>query len=327
MQAAVQPNNSLLSFQTNMNVYTPAGNRASSQMPMPMPMAPAAQFNGARNPASQMSNMMGHFSQTSFSISSQNTRNGQSSTFYAQGTISNSGQPAFQQPTRPGGNFDHAGYSNPMPGNRYDNRADSRPNNGFDNCSRGSDRTPSRNDCGCKDSGRADQTQWSNTAVSNNKASINLGDYKLDFDKSDSSMTMTNNKTGDKTEIYGDPHLTQHVTGSKSNSSTAMFNGPMTFMLPDNTKVTVSTTPATNNKSISFADQVTITKGNQAYQVTGLSQQNKAGLNVQRSNDGRALDAATPDGYTLQAARDGSGWIDPATGKAPTPADIKKANT
>jgi hypothetical protein len=323
----VQPNNSLLSFQTNMNVYTPAGNRASSQMPMPMPMAPAAQFNGARNPASQMSNMMGHFSQTSFSISSQNTRNGQSSTFYAQGTISNSGRPAFQQPTRPGGNFDHTGYSNPMPGNRYDNRADSRPNNGFDNCSRGSDRTPSRNDCGCKDSGRADQTQWSNTAVSNNKASINLGDYKLDFDKSDSSMTMTNNKTGDKTEIYGDPHLTQHVTGSKSNSSTAMFNGPMTFMLPDNTKVTVSTTPATNNKSISFADQVTITKGNQAYQVTGLSQQNKAGLNVQRSNDGRALDAATPDGYTLQAARDGSGWIDPATGKAPTPADIKKANT
>jgi hypothetical protein len=319
MQAAMQPNNSLFSFQTNMNVYTSAGNRASSQMPMP----PAAQFQGANNPASQMSNMMGRFSQTSFSISSQNTRNGQSSTFYAQGTISNSGRPAFQQPTRPGGNCNYAGYSNPAPSNRYDTR----PSNGFDNCSRGSDRTPSRNDCGCKDSGRADQTQWSNTAVSNNKASIDLGDYKLDFNKSDSSMIMTNNKTGDKTEIYGDPHLTQHVTNSKSNSSTAMFNGPMTFMLPDNTKVTVSTTPAANNKSISYADQVTITKGNQAYQVTGLSQENKTGLSVQRSNNGRALDAATPDGYTLQAARDGSGWIDPATGKAPTPADIKKANT
>ena len=63
--------------------------------------------------------------------------------------------------------------------------------------------TPSRNDCGCNDSGRTNQTQWSNTAVNNNKASIDLGDYKLDFNKSDSSMTMTNAKTGDTDEGLG----------------------------------------------------------------------------------------------------------------------------
>ena len=91
---------------------------------------------------------------------------------------------------------------------------------------------------------------------------------------------------------------TQHA--NSANKSTAMFNGPMTFMLPDNTKVTVGTQPAANNKSVSYADQVTITRGNQAYQVTGLSEQNKAGLSVQKSRDGRALDAAAPDGYTVR---------------------------
>ena len=188
-----------------------------------------------------------------------------------------------------------------------------------------SGQTPPRSDCGSKDSGKSGQTQWSDTAVCNNKASIDLGNYKLDFNKADSSMVMTNTKSGDTTKIFGDPHLTQHA--NSANSSTAMFNGPMTFVLPDKTKVTIGTQTAANNKNVSFADQVTITHGKQAYQVTGLSEQNQAGLSVQKSNNGRALDAAAPDGYTVTAARGGAGWIDPTTGKEPTPDNIKKANT
>lgn len=72
---------------------------------------------------------------------------------------------------------------------------------------------------------------------------------------------------------------------------------------------------------------MTITHGNDAYQVTGLSQQNSTGLSVQKSHDGRALDAATPDGYTLVANRNGSGFVDPKTGKQPTEDQIRKANT
>ncbi|MGX6999189.1 DUF1521 domain-containing protein [Caballeronia sp. KNU42] len=208
-----------------------------------------------------------------------------------------------------------AGKNNPTPSRNDCSSKDPCKNNS----------TPSRNDCGGKDAGKNNSTEWTNTAVCNNKTSINLGNYTLDFNKADSSMVMTNTKSGDITKIWGDPHITQHENAA--NSSTAMFNGPMTFMLPDNTKVTVSTQAAANNKNISFADQVTITHGKQAYQVTGLSEQDAAGLNVQKSKNGRALDAATPDGYTVLAARNGSGWIDPVTGKEPTAANISKANT
>lgn len=340
MQAAMQLNTPLLSLQGNINAFLGGG--AQTQR------SPAAGFNGAStggfnsgpnsglNQSSQMSNMLSGFSKTSFSVFSQNSGNGQSSTFFAQGSTSSRGQAANPTPIDWRGNGNRGNYPTaPLPSrndyrcdNRYDSLPDSRSDNRCDsrtsNYTQTNINVSSRSNCCCNDASKTDETQWSNTAVSNNKASIDLGDYKLDFNKSDSSMTMTNAKTGDTTKVWGDPHLTQHE--NSASKSTAMFNGPMTFMLPDNTKVTVGTQPGANNKSVSYADQVTITRGNQAYQVTGLSQEDKAGLSVQKSRDGRALDAAAPDGYTVQANSNGSGWIDPTTGKEPTAADIRKAN-
>ena len=318
MQAATQSNysqisNPYLSLQGNLN--TVFGGGAQSQL---------------AQDARSLSNMLSGFSKTSFSVFSQTAGNGQSSIFIAQGSISSRGQPATQQPPSAGRNDNLGGQTNSTGGNRCNDnsRADNctPPRNDCGSKDSGkSGQTPPRNDCGSKDSGKSGQTQWSDTAVCNNKASIDLGNYKLDFNKADSSMVMTNTKSGDTTKIFGDPHLTQHA--NSANSSTAMFNGPMTFVLPDKTKVTIGTQTAANNKNVSFADQVTITHRKQAYQVTGLSEQNQAGLSVQKSNNGRALDAAAPDGYTVTAARGGAGWIDPTTGKEPTPDNIKKANT
>jgi hypothetical protein len=352
MQAATQSNysqisNPYLSLQGNLN--TVFGGGAQSQL---------------AQDARSLSNMLSGFSKTSFSVFSQTAGNGQSSIFIAQGSISSRGQPATQQPPSAGRNDNLGGQTNSTGGNRCNDnsRADNctpprndcgskdsgksaqtpprndcgskdsgksgqtPPRNDCGSKDSGkSGQTPPRSDCGSKDSGKSGQTQWSDTAVCNNKASIDLGNYKLDFNKADSSMVMTNTKSGDTTKIFGDPHLTQHA--NSANSSTAMFNGPMTFVLPDKTKVTIGTQTAANNKNVSFADQVTITHGKQAYQVTGLSEQNQAGLSVQKSNNGRALDAAAPDGYTVTAARGGAGWIDPTTGKEPTPDNIKKANT
>ncbi|NYH19168.1 DUF1521 domain-containing protein [Paraburkholderia bryophila] len=258
--------------------------------------------NNGRNAPSPMSNMASGFSKSTFSVFGQNTANGQSSTFFAQGTTINRGSAANAMQASWGRNTSQAGYGD---------------------YSRGGNGTSQGRNCGCNDRSRTDQTQWSNTPVANNKTSIDLGDYKLDFSKTNSSMLLTNKKTGDATNIYGDPHIEQHANGA--NKTSAMFNGPMTFMLPDNTKVSVGTQAAKNNPSVSYADQVTITRGNQAYQVSGLSQQDSAALSVQKSNNGRALDAATPDGYTIVAARNGSGFIDPTTGKQPTADDFKKA--
>lgn len=161
------------------------------------------------------------------------------------------------------------------------------------------------------------QNNWSNTAVSNGKSSIDLGDYKLDLNKKDSSILLRNAQTGDTTKIWGDPHINLH-NGSGQQTS-GMFNGPLTFNLPDNTKITVGTQ---QKGKVSYADNLTITRGNDAYVVNNLSEKNKSALTVERQGNGRALDAATPDGHELVAKRSGSGWIDPQTGKEPTAADF-----
>lgn len=302
MQTAMQTSQASFSFQANANNH-PHG------IAQP-PLARAGAFD-AHRPSPQMSNMQGSFSKTSFSMASHTSPNGSSSTYTSRSTTVSRGYGSNQPQARCDRRDDSFG-------GRGSTTTDSRGEKNSRQC----DRTPPRDD---HDRGSdRDDTQWTNTAVNNNSASIDLGNYKLNFNKADSSMTMTNAKTGDTTKIYGDPHIDQHAnSGSKSS---AMFNGPLTFKLPDDTKITVGTQAAKNNPKISYADDVTITRGNQAYAVKGLSEQNSAGLTVQKSRDGRQLDAATPDGYTLEAARNGKGWIDPTTGKQPTQSDFNHAN-
>jgi hypothetical protein len=159
------------------------------------------------------------------------------------------------------------------------------------------------------------RNEWSKTQVQNNQASIDLGDYDLALNKSDSSISLTNEKTGNTTKIWGDPHIT-------TNGTTGMFNGSLTFNLPDKTKVTVGTQA---QGAVSYADQVTITQGNKAYVVNGLSQLDSNPLTVERSHNGPQLDQQTADGFTLVANKTGTGWINPLTGSAPTSADFSKA--
>ncbi|HEY3596813.1 MAG TPA: DUF1521 domain-containing protein [Paraburkholderia sp.] len=204
-----------------------------------------------------------------------------------------------------------------QPGGQYGQAQDNRFNGRNDNSCRFPQRTPPPP---AHNSNCDSRTNWSNTPVNGNKATVDLGQYQLDFDKKDSSINMRDKATGDTTKIWGDPHIDMH--NGTADKKSGMFNGPLTFNLPDNTKVTVGT-KSSGNAAVSYADQVTITRGKDAYQVNGLSEKNSSGLTVDRSRDGRALDAATPDGYSLVANRNGKGWIDPATGKEPTAADFK----
>ncbi|CAB3796493.1 DUF1521 domain-containing protein [Paraburkholderia caffeinilytica] len=301
MQAAMQTNQLSLAIQAHANIFS---NLATQSQ-----LSNAGAF-GARDSSSRMSNMLSNYSKATFAMSNYASGNDASSSFMAQSmTISRSSSYA-QPPARCDRRDDP-----------YGGRGNTQRDCRIDIDYREHDRTPPRNDSNC--CGTSNGTQWSNTAVTNNKASIDLGDYKLNFNKADSSMVMTNAKTGDTTKIYGDPHIDQHA--NSGNKSSAMFNGPMTFTLPDTTKITVGTQAAKNNPKVSFADDVTITRGNQGYVVKGLSEQNSAGLTIQKSRDGRQLDNATPDGYTLVAARDGTGWIDPTTGKQPTQSDFNRA--
>lgn len=153
------------------------------------------------------------------------------------------------------------------------------------------------------------QSAWSDTGVSGNKGSIDLGQFKLDLDKSNSSMLLTDKANNISTKLWGDPHI--DFNAGSNNQTSGMFNGSMTFDLPDNTTIGVHTQPSSGG--VSYADGLTITRGDQAYTVTGLSQKNPAGLSVQRSNGFAELQNQPQDGPRLMATGSGTGWVNEQT--------------
>ncbi|MDR5782067.1 DUF1521 domain-containing protein [Caballeronia sp. LZ065] len=154
------------------------------------------------------------------------------------------------------------------------------------------------------------QSAWSDTGVNNNQSSIDLGQYKLDLDKAHSSMMLTDKASNIATKVWGDPHIDFNSGSDQKTSS--LFNGSMTFDLPDNTTIGVHTQPG--DGGVSFADGLTITRGNDAYNVTGLSERNSAPLSVERSNNGFAAWQNQPqDGPHLMATNSGTGWVNEQT--------------
>lgn len=254
-------------------------NRTSQQQAMIQPHSPAL-FGPA---SGSLQNYQ--FDSTSFSQQYSQTRNGMSSS---------TSMSSFHQAVS------NRGFEQSFSFNS------TRAQEGFGNTSsRGNDRS---------DRCAGQQDNWSNTQVKDNKSTIDLGNYKLDLNKKDSSMLLTDKKSGETTKVWGDPHI-------DSNGTSNLFNGPLSLNLSDGTKITVGTQAKGN---VSYADKLTITKGNDAYLVNGLSEKDSNPLTVQHTGNGRQLDAQTPDGYSLVENRNGKGWIDPQTGHAPTAADYKK---
>lgn len=136
-----------------------------------------------------------------------------------------------------------------------------------------------------------------------NTAKVDLGDgYRLEINEKNSEMTIFNEKTGERTRIWGDPHV--EIDGKQAYD----FWGTTTFTLENGTKLTINTEQFQNNPNMYVASQVVITKGDNAIVVDGISQNKLGDLSVTMSNDGEALDAATRDGFTLHENKTGSGW-------------------
>ena len=181
------------------------------------------------------------------------------------------------------------------------------------------------NHCHNNNNGKDDSPcDWTTSEVTNNQTSVDLGDYKLDFNKGDSSMILTNKTTGDATQVWGDPHIDFHNAGASSKQNDATFKGPLTFQLPDDTKITLGTEAVANNPGVTVTNKVTITQGKNSIVVDNLNQYKGGALQVTKGRDGRALDAAAPDGYTLVQQKDGKGWVDGSTGRAPTQVDFDR---
>jgi hypothetical protein len=161
------------------------------------------------------------------------------------------------------------------------------------------------------------EAQWNAQLQGQGKGSIDLGDgYTLDLDENNSQITIHNEETGETTKIWGDPHV--DVDGKHAFD----FAGTTTFTLENGTKITINTEQWKGNPDAYVASKVTITKGDQAIVVDGISQNKLGDLNVSMSNNGRAIDAATRDGFVLNENASGSGWRSDLTGKVATQDDL-----
>lgn len=159
--------------------------------------------------------------------------------------------------------------------------------------------------------------QWTASLQNDHQAAIDLGDgYTLDIDENSSQITINNAETGESTRIWGDPHV--DVDGKHVYD----FWGKTTFTLENGTKITIDTEQGQGNPDVYYASKLTITKGDQAIVVDGVSEQTKGDLNVSMSNNGYALDAATGDGFVLNENASGSGWRSDLTGEVATQADL-----
>lgn len=159
--------------------------------------------------------------------------------------------------------------------------------------------------------------QWSASLQGGGKGSIDLGDgYSLELDENNSQMVIHNANTGETTKIWGDPHV--EVDGKHAFD----FWGDTTFTLENGTKITIGTEQFGGNPDAYVANNVTITKGDQAIVVNGLSQNTIGDLSVKMSNNGRALDAATRDGFVLNENATGAGWRSDLGGNIATQADL-----
>lgn len=161
--------------------------------------------------------------------------------------------------------------------------------------------------------------QWTVKNPGNGTASIDLGNYELQLDEKNSQMKIVNKNNGEVTNIWGDPH----IDWNKDGKTDADFWGKTTFQLEDGTKITIDTEPYKNNPNMFVSSEVTVTRGDNALKITGLSQNELGDLKVEYADrGGQALDWAVTDGFTVTENANGAGWINPDTGKLATQQDF-----
>jgi len=160
---------------------------------------------------------------------------------------------------------------------------------------------------------------WIVTSPQDGKATIDLGNYELLLNESHSQIQIINKQTGEVTNIWGDPH----IDWNKDGRTDADFWTKTTFQLEDGTKITIGTEPWKGNEDMFVASEITITNGDRAIQVTGISQNELCDLKIEQSDiGGQLLDWAVTDGFVVQENPNGDGWINPETGKLATQEDF-----
>ncbi len=143
---------------------------------------------------------------------------------------------------------------------------------------------------------------WTVTTNQAGNQVINLDNgYSIEIAGKNEQWTLRD-ANGNQLRVWGDPHVDQNNDGTTDWD----FKANSTFVLDDGTKITVGTTPWKGNANYTVTDTLTITRGNQAIQVTGIAD-NKPQVG-QVTMNGRELDAATNDGHVFYETDGVNGW-------------------
>ena len=154
--------------------------------------------------------------------------------------------------------------------------------------------------------------KWKVSSPGDGKARVDLGKYELVMDEKNSQIKIINKANGEVTNIWGDPH----IDWNKDGKTDANFWGKTTFQLEDGTKITIDTEKFKNNPNEYVSSEVTVTRGDNALKITGLSQNELGDLKVEYADrGGQMLDWATTDGFVVKENANGAGWINADTGK------------
>jgi hypothetical protein len=99
-----------------------------------------------------------------------------------------------------------------------------------------------------------------------NGNTVNTGRYTITASQANGgTLTIKDNQTGKSTTVYGDPHILT------DKGDTANFqHQPVTFALPDGTRITID--PTNNPGSVEYINNVSITKGDNAVEMSGFHQ-------------------------------------------------------
>lgn len=147
----------------------------------------------------------------------------------------------------------------------------------------------------CEDTGKP----WS-TTYKDGQPNVDLGNYTLQLDKSNSQWTLTNKATGAQSKIWGDPHVDE-------NGKSWDFKKDLTFQLDDGTKISVKTVPYGNGMTLS--SELDITRGDHGMKITGLEQNNTDdALKITDGLDGYSLDASNFGNQVVYES--GNTWLD-----------------
>ena len=148
----------------------------------------------------------------------------------------------------------------------------------------------------CNPSGASTRMEGGKAVFENDHYRITCGD--------DNEVLIQNKCTGETYRAWGDPHM--DVDGKHAFD----FWGTTTLQLDDGTKVTIETTPWSNNPGMTFASKVTITNGDYGVQVSGVDTNKTGDLRINEAQGwGRVLDAVVDDGNVLQENRCGGGFV------------------